>query len=260
MEALTYKLEQFEGPLDLLLSLIAKNKVSITDIPIALICDQYMEYINQAEATDMDLAADFLVMASELMLIKSKMLLPRIDEEEEDPRKQLSDALIQYQRAKEAAKALLPMFASYSGRMIKDEDEITPDNELPTDLESDLLTRAMAVMLARIKTQELSPTLITPLIKTKTVSVADKIKDIRRTVSLRGKVSFAELMLSQETKEDMIASFMALLEMIKERRILILVENEDDMLPSDPDALCLVVGEEEEAESESDAQVSPTEV
>ncbi len=262
MEALTYKLEQFEGPLDLLLSLISKNKVSITDIPIALICDQYMEYINQAEATDMDLAADFLVMASELMLIKSKMLLPRIDETEEDPRKQLSDALIQYQRAKEAAKALLPMYASYSGRMIKDEDEIMPDNELPTDLESDLLTRAMAVMLAKIKTQELSPTLITPLIKTKTISVADKIKDIHRTLTLRGKMNFAELMLSQETKEDMIASFMALLEMIKERRILIVIKNEDDQLPSDPTELCLVMGEEEDVETESDtdAMSSETEV
>ena len=64
MEALTYHLEAFEGPLDLLLSLIQKNKVEITDIPIALICDQYMEYITEAERLDMDLAAEFIVMAS----------------------------------------------------------------------------------------------------------------------------------------------------------------------------------------------------
>ena len=77
---LTYKLETFEGPLDLLLSLIQKNKVSITDIPISLICDQYIEYITQAQKLDMELASEFIVMASELMLIKSKMLLPKEEE------------------------------------------------------------------------------------------------------------------------------------------------------------------------------------
>jgi segregation and condensation protein A len=258
MEALTYKLEQFEGPLDLLLSLISKNKVSITDIPISLICDQYMEYISQAEASDMDLAADFLVMASELMYIKSKMLLPRVDETEEDPRKQLSDALIQYQKAKEAAKALLPMYTSYSGRMIKDEDEITPDHELPTDLDTALLSRAMAVMLARIKTQELSPRLITPLIKTRTISVADKINEIDKALRLQGKMSFAQLMLSQATKEEMIASFMALLEMIKERRVIIQADSSEDMLPSDPCEICLEIGED--PENEIDTDVSDGEV
>ena len=68
MEAVTYKLEKFEGPLDLLLSLIQKNKVSITDIPISLICDQYIEYIEEAQALDMEIASEFIVMASELML------------------------------------------------------------------------------------------------------------------------------------------------------------------------------------------------
>ena len=77
MDAITYRLDQFEGPLDLLLSLIQKNKVSITDIPISLICDQYVEYLAQARRLDMDIASEFIVMASELMLIKSRMLLPR---------------------------------------------------------------------------------------------------------------------------------------------------------------------------------------
>ncbi|MBO5682717.1 MAG: segregation/condensation protein A, partial [Clostridia bacterium] len=108
MEAVTYRLEQFEGPLDLLLTLIHKNKVSITDIPIALICDQYMEYIEGAEELNMDVASEFILMASELMLIKSKMLLPREDEDEEDPRAQLEDALLRYPQAKEAATKLAP--------------------------------------------------------------------------------------------------------------------------------------------------------
>ena len=80
----TYRLDQFEGPLDLLLTLIQKNKVSITDIPIAIICDQYMAFITKAQEMDMDIASEFIVMASELMLIKSKMLLPRAEEEEDN--------------------------------------------------------------------------------------------------------------------------------------------------------------------------------
>ena len=73
-EQLTYRLDQFEGPLDLLLTLIAKNKVSITDIPIAVICDQYMEYIDNMQSMNIELAAEFIVMASHLMHIKSKIL------------------------------------------------------------------------------------------------------------------------------------------------------------------------------------------
>ena len=86
MDEINYHLPIFEGPLDLLLSLISKNKVDISDIPIALIFDQYMEYINMAEAVNMELAGDFIVMAAELMLIKSKMLLPAPEKTEEDPR------------------------------------------------------------------------------------------------------------------------------------------------------------------------------
>ena len=86
MEEIKYRLDSFEGPLDLLLTLIQKNKVSIENIPISLICDQYMEYLNEAETLNMDIATEFLVMASELMLIKSKMLLPKVKEDEEDPK------------------------------------------------------------------------------------------------------------------------------------------------------------------------------
>ena len=132
MDAITYKLEQFEGPLDLLLSLIHKNKVSISDIPIALICDQYIEYLNAANELNMDLASEFIVMASELMLIKSKLLLPKEEDDEEDPRAQLADALIRYAQAKEAAQKLTPLYAFYSGRMVKDTDEISIDKTLFT--------------------------------------------------------------------------------------------------------------------------------
>ena len=133
MDAITYRLEQFEGPLDLLLSLIQKNKVSITDIPIALICDQYMEYIEEAQALDMEIASEFILMASELMLIKSRMLLPKTEENGEDPRMPLTDALLRFQQAKEAAGKLTPLYNFYSARMVKDTDEITVDKSFVKD-------------------------------------------------------------------------------------------------------------------------------
>ena len=151
MEELTYRLDQYEGPLDLLLTLIAKNKVSITDIPIAKICDQYMEYIEANQNMDLDVASEFIVMASELMLIKSRMLLPRDEENDPDPRAELVDALLIYQKAKEAAEELRPLYAEYSGRMAKDVDEIPPDRGVPLGLNPMLLSRAMNALLLRLR-------------------------------------------------------------------------------------------------------------
>ena len=94
LDQITYRLDQFEGPLDLLLALIQKNKVSITDIPISLICDQYMEYLEEAQRMDLEIATEFIVMASDLMLIKSKMLLPHEEGTENDPRREIQNALL----------------------------------------------------------------------------------------------------------------------------------------------------------------------
>ena len=143
MDALTYRLDQFEGPLDLLLSLIAKNKVNIEDIPISIICDQYIEFIEEAQRLDMEVASEFIVMASELMLIKSRMLLPRDKDDTEDPRKILTDALIRYQQAKAAATKFAPLYAYYSGRMIKDTDEVSIDKTFVADQKPESLCIAV---------------------------------------------------------------------------------------------------------------------
>ena len=100
-EKMTFHLSAFDGPLDLLLHLIAKNKVSIYDIPISLILEQYMEVLREAQSADMEVAGDFIAMAAQLMLIKSRMLLPKEKnetEEDEDPRTQLVEQLLEYQR------------------------------------------------------------------------------------------------------------------------------------------------------------------
>ena len=101
--SISYKLEQFEGPLDLLLHLIEKNKVSIYDIPIAEITDQYLDYVSRMEKEDLNVVSEFLVMAATLLDIKSRMLLPAKEEEEgeeEDPRAELVERLLEYKMYK----------------------------------------------------------------------------------------------------------------------------------------------------------------
>ena len=222
MEALTYKLEQFEGPLDLLLSLIQKNKVSITDIPISLICDQYIEYITQAQRLDMELASEFIVMASELMLIKSKMLLPKEDEEEEDPRATLTDALLRYQQAKEAATKLSPMYAFYSGRMVKDTDEISVDKTFVADQDVTALCSAVRRIIAYNNALErATKTAFKPMISKPIIPVEVKIVSIIKTVESRGTASLEDILIDEATLPDMIASFLGVLELIKVRKLLV---------------------------------------
>ena len=222
MDALTYKLEQFEGPLDLLLSLIQKNKVSITDIPISLICDQYIEYIAQAQALDMELASEFIVMASELMLIKSKMLLPKTEEEAEDPRATLTDALLRYQQAKEAAQKLTPMYAYYSGRMVKDTDEISVDKTFVADQDVTALCAAVRRIVAYNNALEhAATTTFKPMISKPIIPVEIKIVSILRRIERQGAASLEELIDCEATLPDAIASFLGVLELIKVRKLLI---------------------------------------
>ena len=222
MESLTYKLEQFEGPLDLLLTLIQKNKVSITDIPIALICDQYIEYISKAEALDMELASEFIVMASELMLIKTKMLLPKTEEESEDPRATLTDALLRYQQAKEAAQKLSPLYAYYSGRMVKDTDEISIDKTFVADQDVTALCAAVRRIVAYNNAlEQAATTTFKPMISKPIIPVEIKIVSIIKKIEKQGTASLNELLLGEATLPDVIASFLGVLELIKVRKLLI---------------------------------------
>ena len=222
MEALNYRLDQFEGPLDLLLTLIQKNKVNISDIPIALICDQYVEYIAEAQMLDMDVAAEFLVMASELMLIKSKMLLPRTEEETEDPRAQLTDALLRYQQAKEAVSKLSPLYAYYSGRMVKDTDEISVDKTFVQDQDVTALCAAVRRIIAYNNALERAAnTAFTPMISKPIIPVEIKIVSILKRIEERGAASLEDLIIGEASLPDLIASFLGVLELVKIRKLLI---------------------------------------
>ena len=227
MEQLTYKLEIYEGPLDLLLDLIDKNKIDIMNIPISLICDQYMAYIEQARAMDLELAGEFIVMASELLYIKSKMLLPRVEPDEEDPRASLAEALLIYKKAKEAAELLAPMYSSYSGRTEKEEDEVKTPNEVPEGLSPELLKKALSVVSIRLHELEAAHSRnLSPLVKGEVVPVSDKIHEIVHSLKKKP-TTLLHVMRSASSRSALIATFMALLELIKERTILLYEEDND---------------------------------
>ena len=222
LEQVTFRLDQFEGPLDLLLALIQKNKVSITDIPIALICDQYMEYLEEAEKMDLEIATDFIVMASDLMLIKSKMLLPHEEGTENDPRREIQNALLLHQQAKLAAEKLKPMYDDYSGRFVKGQDSVPPERGLPLDLDPSLLVKALNAVLRRIKVAEAlkkPQDLVNPLIKHKIVSVEEKIEEICTLLEEHEEASLFFLLKDSESRSELVARFMGILELIKIQRI-----------------------------------------
>lgn len=146
MEELNLKIERYEGPLDLLLALIAKNKLNIFDIPIAEIAEQYMAHIEAMRSLNMEVTSEFIYYAAELMLIKSRMLLPR--EEEEDPRRNLVDALLEYRRARAAAELLRERGELYYDRFTKAPDEIEAAYERPHAVS--LLAEAFERIRARL--------------------------------------------------------------------------------------------------------------
>ena len=224
MVELTYRLDQFEGPLDLLLMLIQKNKVSITDIPIVMICDQYLEYLAEAEKMDLEIASEFIVMASKLMIIKSKMLLPHEEGTENDPRREIQDAVLLHLRAKQAALSLRPMYEEYSGRYVKGTDDVPPEKGLPLNLDPDMLIKALNAVLRRIKIADAmrKPTdLVNPLIKHKVVSVEEKIEEICGLLEEHEEASLFFLLKDSESRAELVARFMGVLELIKIQRIII---------------------------------------
>ncbi len=222
MDAISYRLETFEGPLDLLLSLIQKNKMSIDNIQINVICEQYIQYIEEAQSLDMELASEFIVMASELMLIKSKLLLPKPEAEEEDPRAALADALLKFQQAKEAAKKMALLYPRFSGRLEKDTDEISVDKTFVLDKDVESLCIAVRRIITYNENRpKVERSVFTPMISSPIVPVEVKITGILNKMSKKKATSLKELLDDSVSLPDMIAIFLGVLELIKIRKILI---------------------------------------
>ena len=222
-DTLTYKIDTFEGPLDLLLTLIAKNKMEIADIQITVIFEQYMAHLDRMKHTDMEIAGEFIVMASELMLIKSRMLLPKPEGiEEEDPRARLAAALLAYRQAKEAAAYLEGQYAYYSARWTKDEDEVPADSGDIAPHDIALLQRALARLFSKKDTEAPPPmTGINPIIKKTIVPVSDKITEVTSRLTRGGTQPFLSLFDSVSSKSEIVALFIAVLSLVKDGYVLL---------------------------------------
>ena len=224
---LSVKLEVFEGPLDLLLHLIDKNKVDIYDIPIVEITNQYMEYIHAMETEDLNVMSEFLLMASTLLDIKCKMLLPKeVNEEgeEEDPRQELVEQLLQYKMYKYMSYELRDRQVEGERLMFKDATipkEIAEYAE-PVDLDKLLdgitLAKLNAVFQDILRRQDEK---IDPIrskfgkIEKEEVSLSEKMNDLEEYARTHRSFSFRDLLKRQCSKTQVIVTFLAVLEMMK---------------------------------------------
>jgi segregation and condensation protein A len=218
------QLEIFEGPLDLLLHLIKKNEVSITDIPIAVITEQYLATLDLMETLNLDVAGEFLVMAATLVHLKSRMLLPPDaseleDEEGADPRDELVRRLLEYQRFKDAAGEL-------ERRDVLKRDVFVRSPEPPDEVETvgfesvslfDLIS-ALRTVLDRLPKDSVHQ------VELETVSVREKMSLLLDDLHRRGKVIFQDLFAGAVSRIEVVVTFLAMLELVKIRAVKILQE------------------------------------
>ncbi|MBE6610603.1 MAG: hypothetical protein E7634_08035 [Ruminococcaceae bacterium] len=220
MEKLSFNVETYEGPLDLLLSLIKKNEMSIFDIQIHIIFKQYMEYLAMMEKLDIDIAGEFITMAAELMLIKSQMLLPR-SEEEESPVKKLQMAVMEYAKAKNAAEFLREQWGLNQGTAYREPQEPAIGEPLHYELKS--LERAFKRMLARssmMKEMQRRPEqTLENLLKHKVTPIPVKVISVMRYLYKNGPTDFETVLMTNESRSDLIATFAAVLELVKFQRV-----------------------------------------
>lgn len=223
MDKICYKLDGFEGPLDLLLHLISKNKVSIYDIPIVEITDQYLEAIEGIEESSIENASEFIVLAAQLIYIKSKMLLPKEeDEEEEDPREELAQRLIEYQKFKEASQELRKSEFWSRYMVFKEAEKIdfpVPEYNVRHSV-GDLLDAFDAIMQRKIRKKKPEKRAFAGIVGREKVSVDDMAKKVENRLSGVKRLKFSALFKEEDSKPEMIATFLAILEMIKLSKII----------------------------------------
>lgn len=225
MEQLSYKIDVFEGPLDLLLTLISKNKLNIYDIPISELLDQYMEQIELMQSKDMDIASEFLEMASRLVHIKSVSLLPK-KEEAEELKRELTGQLIEYQQCKAVAAKLSGMMSFDS--VSRKEEAIEADYRYKLHHEPTVLYNAY--MNAFGKSQKpfvLNREKLDRIVTRNFVSVNSQIIYILRNLWNKIPIKLNSLILQKKDHSERIAAFLALLELVKHKRVKVHEKNNE---------------------------------
>ncbi len=218
MEALQYKLPVFEGPLDLLLALISKNKIDIYDIQISELLDQYMEQINRMQENQMDVASEFLTMASRLVYIKSVMLLPKYEEEAEELKKELSGQLLEYAVCREIAAKLGAIYDF--DRFFREPSPVEYDMTYNRQHPPEDIVKAYISAVGRGK-RKLPPSeqAFSGIVAHKIVSVNSKIIHLMRRLRRSKRLEYHEIFEVCEGKSDLVATFLATLELVKGKRI-----------------------------------------
>ena len=224
------KLDSFEGPLDLLLHLIDKAEVDIYDIPIAEITEQYLATIDTMQQLQLDVASEFVVMAATLLSIKSKMLLPKkeeqvfqplfdMDVEEADPRDELVQRLLEYKRYKLLAEQLREMEIGRNQVFTRPAEDLTPyireEEHTIKDVTIYDLINALEKLVTRVKTKE-------PIAKVSRdeVSIKDRMQEIRQMLRVGGgMIRFFQLFTPHSTRTEIVTTFLALLELMKAKHI-----------------------------------------
>jgi len=218
-DAFPVRLENFDGPLDLLLHLIKKNEVNIYDIPIALITQQYLDALHLIEELDLDVAGEFLVMAATLIHVKSRMLLPRpetavgVEADEEDPRDALVRRLLEHQKYKAAAGLLHEREQVRAAQWQRPDERVAEiaGEDIEPELEVDLfsLLTAFQAVVQRAKQR---PTLLLP---SEQISVESRIEQLLARLSETEACGFEDLFADADDRAGLIVTFLALLEMIR---------------------------------------------
>jgi segregation and condensation protein A len=221
LEDYPVRLQVFEGPLDLLLHLIRKHELDIYDIPIALVTQQYLEYLDLMQELDLDVAGEFLVMAATLIHIKSRTLLPRPDptqdEPEVDPREELVRRLLEHQKFKAAAELLHEREIQRGAQWARPDERVTeivgeaPEPEIEADLFSLMAAFRQVLERARHRPRVLLPP--------EQISIETRIEQLLARLSDTEACGFEDLFGDVDTRAGMIVTFLALLEMIRLKRV-----------------------------------------
>lgn len=233
MEQLNFKLDSFEGPLDLLLMLIRKNKVNICDIPIALILDQYLEVMEEMKETDLEISSEFLVLAATLLHIKSKMLLPKDEDQEDDgtdPREELVKRLTEYKKIKDSVFFFSERqnIGTYMYYKVPDAIERPPAELETKDLTPENLLIAYKRAYALLERKQPPPKhSFSGIVGHEKVSIRTRVSKIWKIFSNKATVMFRDLFKGTKSRPELVASFLAVLELIRIKKIQVEFKDEN---------------------------------
>ncbi|CAK7008564.1 MAG: Segregation and condensation protein A [Peptostreptococcus russellii] len=230
--------KKYEGPMELLMDLIHRNKIDISDISIFEITEQYVDYIDNMEKFDLDIASDFIDMASKLLEIKSRYILylKYNLEEDEDPRKELQEKIEEYQKIREITDELREEIKEYEDRFYREKEEYLEEDDLDlAEISIESIKNIINKLFKEIDEQDTEEVLnknqkLKEIIEIKNISVESRIDSIRNNIISRKKIKFSDLIKSGSKKE-IIANFLAVLELIKLKEIVIKQKSiEDEIL------------------------------